>query len=112
VAIGDVTQKKLLAKALTATDTENTVTGATGKITTITSITLVNLNTTTARTVTIAGYGHAAGNTIALIPIAALATEILTGLDYVLAAGEVFYFSQDTGTDVNVAVMGIEEVVA
>ena len=112
MAIGDVMQKKLLAKALSITDTDNTITGVANTITTITSITLVNLNTTTARTVTIAGYGHAVANTVAVIPLAALATEMLTGLDYVLAAGEIYYFSQDIGTDVNVTVMGIEEVVA
>jgi len=112
MAIGDVTQKKLLAKALSATNTDSSITGAVTKTTTITSITLVNLNTTTARTITIYGYGTAAGNTIAVITLAALATEILTGLDYVLAAGEQYYFKQDAGTDVNATVMGIEEVVS
>ena len=112
MAIGDVTQKKLLAKALSATNTDSSITGAASKVTTITSITLVNLNTTTARTVTIYGYGTPAGNTIAVITLPALGTEILTGLDYVLEAAEVYYFSQDTGTDINVTVMGIEEVVS
>jgi hypothetical protein len=112
MAIGDVAQKKLLAKALTITNTDSSVTGAATKLTTITSITLANLNTTTARTVTIYGYGTAAGNTVAIITIPALGTEILTGLDYVLAAGESYYFKQDTGTDVNATVMGIEEVVS
>ena len=110
MSIGDVAQLKLMAKALDGTDTNNTITGAATKVTTITSITLVNLSTTTARTVTIAMYGHAAANTLAVITLAALATEILTGLDYILQAGEIMYLSQDTGTDVNAAVMGISEV--
>ncbi|KUO77892.1 MAG: hypothetical protein APF81_10395 [Desulfosporosinus sp. BRH_c37] len=51
MAIGDVTQKKLLAQALSTTNTANAITGAESKVTTITSITLVNTSAST-RTVT------------------------------------------------------------
>ncbi len=109
MAIGDVTQKKLLQKALTTTATGSAVTGATSKTTTITSITLLNTGTT-ARTISVYLYGTAVNNEIARIPLVAGGSEILTGLDWILLPTETLSLKQDAGTDVNVAVMGLEEV--
>lgn len=109
--VGDVTQAKLLQKALDTTAANSAITngGATIK-TTITSITIANTGATD-RTVTMYTYGTATSNAF---PIKVLAGKFvnLTGLDYVLSNAESFYFKQDTGTDVNIAVMGISEVIA
>lgn len=110
MAIGDVTQKKALSGALSSAGV--TLTCSANKTLTLTSFTFCNTNATTARTATVQGYVASASGTLAIIPLAAKATEIMSGLDYVLAAGESWYFSQDTGTDVNVAVMGLEEVIS
>ncbi len=115
MAIGDVTQKKLLQKALTTTPANSQITGAAGKVNTITSISLKLQNgATTKRTVTCYIYGTAATNELFTLEIDpyGVKSEILSGLDYVLAAGETMCFKQDAGTDVNIAVMGIEEVIS
>ena len=112
MAVGDVTQKKLLAKALNIAASQNYLTGAASKVTTITSITVFNSSSSIGRTVDIYAYGTNAANVIARIPLAPLATEILTGLDYVLTAGERFYFGPSADNVINIVVMGIEEVVA
>jgi hypothetical protein len=112
MAVGDVTQKKLLAKALNITASQNAITGAANKVTTITSITVYNSSSSAGCTVDIYAYGTSAANVIARISLAPLATEILTGLDYVLTAGESFYFGPSAANVINIAVMGIEEVVA
>jgi len=111
MAIGDFTPKKLLQKALDITSTNSQITGAVNQRTTITSIT-VNIPTgSTKRTISVYAYGTAAANEIITIPLdpAVTKSQVITGLDYVLAATETMSFKQDVGTDVNIAVMGIEE---
>jgi len=112
MAVGDFTPKKLLQKALTTTATESQITGAVNTRTTVTSITYANTNTTTTRSVTPYIYGTTATNRLPLASYPANSGDILTGLDYVLLAGETMSFAQDSGTDVTVTIMGIEEVVS
>lgn len=110
MALGDMTPLKLLQKALTATATDSQITGAANTRTTITSISLYNSGAT-KRTICVYAYGTAASNIILCIPLdpAGIFSIALTGLDYILAAAETMSFKQDTGTDVNIAVMGIQE---
>lgn len=112
MAKGDFTPKKWLQKALTATATDSTVVGAANVRRYITAISLVNTGTT-ARTVSVYGWGTAASNQIIRVPVAANGgSEVLTDLPWFVENGESFYFKQDTGTDVNVTIMGKEEALA
>ena len=111
MATGDFTPKKLLQKALDTTATNSQITGETNRRTIITSIT-VNIPTgSTKRTISVYAYGTTAANEIITIPLdpAMTKSQVITGLDYILVAGETMSFKQDVGTDVNIAVMGIEE---
>lgn len=111
MAVGDFTPKRLLQKALDTTAANSMITGAASRRTTVTSITLSIPTGTTKRTISIYLYGSAASNEVLTIPIdpAVTKSEVITGLDYVLLAGETMSFKQDAGTDVNIAIMGIEE---
>lgn len=111
MAIGDVTQLKLLQKALDQTATNSTFANTANNVTTVTSISIAN-TASIKRTVTLYGYGTATANTVSIIPLEPKASVILTGLDYVLSNTEAFFFTQDVGTDVIVTVMGIREVIA
>ena len=111
MAIGDVTQKKLLQKTLTTVLTESAITNIATEKTTITGITVFNSGAT-KRTVKIYACGTGAANEIFRIPLYSGDSRILTGLDYVLSGTESFYCSQDVGSDVNVTITGITEVIA
>lgn len=112
MAIGDFNSKRLLNKTLTTTATDSVITGAATKKITITSISLLNTGST-ARVVSVYQYGTAVSNEVPRIPLAASGgSEVITGLDYVLLEGESFYFKQDVGADVNIVVIGTEEVIA
>lgn len=107
---GGFTPKKWLQKALTTTAAESTVTGAANVRRYITAISMVNTGTT-SRIVSIYGWGNTSTNELARITLVANGgTEILTDLPWFVENGESFYFKQDIGNDVNIAVMGIEEV--
>lgn len=107
MAIGDVTQKKLMLKILNTTANSNIISGEATKIKTITSITLQNSNVA-SRVVTIYLDDYA----IIRVPLDVNASEILTGLDYIITGAGSFTAKQDEGTDVIIAVMGVEEVVS
>ena len=105
-----VTQTRLIQATLTTTNTATYFSNAGANyITTITSITLINTNSTTTRTVTAYIAGTASGNILFTIQIYPNGTQIITGLDYILANTDSIYFKQDTGADVNIAVMGVVE---
>lgn len=108
MAAGDMTPKKLLQKALDATPANSGFTPAANKRHYVSGIMLANTGTT-ARLVTIYGWGTATANKIMIIPVAVGGCEILTNLPIVLEAGEYLYAAQDTGTDINITVMGREE---
>jgi len=109
--VGDVTQKKLLQKTLTAVLTDSAITNTTTEKTTITGITVFNASAI-KRTVKIYAYGTGTANELFRIPLYSGDSRILTGLDYVLSGTESFYCSQDVGSDVNVTITGITEVIA
>lgn len=113
MAIGDVSQVKLYEGALSTTATNQYYTNISSNYkTTVTSITILNTNTTTTRYVSVYIYGSNASNQIMYIPVPANGCQILTQLDYVLSNTDSIYFKQDTGTDANIAVMGITEQIA
>jgi hypothetical protein len=110
--IGDTTQKKLLQKTLDTTASNSKITNENAnEKTMISSITLLNTSTTD-RIISIYAYGTATTNEVIRIPLKASGTEIINQLDYILSDSESFYFKQDSGNDVNIAVMGISEEVA
>lgn len=112
MAIGDTIQLKLMQKALTSTPANSSYTNAGANYkTTVTSLSLVNTGSL-KRTVSVYLYGTSASNEILRIPVFPGGTEALTALDYVLSGTEAIYLAQDDGTDVNCAVMGLQEVIA
>lgn len=110
MAIGDRTAKKLSQGALSSS-LVGQVTGAESTRTQVTHVILANTNTTTTRYVKITAYGTATANTLYQnIELAANASVVI-GLPIVLAAGEIMYAMQDTGVDVVMTTMGVEEAV-
>jgi hypothetical protein len=108
MAIGQRTAKKLSQSGLTSSHIAQ-VTGAADTITQVTTVFLANNNTTTTRYVALAAHGSAAGNVLfPNIELAAKAGVAIT-VPVVLAAGEILYAKQDTGTDVTMTAYGIEE---
>lgn len=115
MAAGDFTPKKLLQKALDTTTANSQITGAVNTRTIITSISAKLQNAgVTKRTVTVYLYGTAAANEqfVFVLDPAGVRADVITGLDWVLAAGETLSIAQDVGADVNIAVMGVEEALA
>lgn len=116
MAIGDVTIKELLAKSLTtnSVDTQYTNGGAT-KQTVVTSIVLkLKEGSTTKRRVIVYKNGSGASNEYLGIDLDPNGTtsEVITQLDAVLTGTQTISVKQDVGTDVNVFINGIEEVIA
>lgn len=116
MAIGDVSQKKFLHKALDTTPTNSQITNsATNKVTTITSITAKLQNSgVTKRTVTVYIYGTTASDELFSFDLdpTGIKGQIFNQLDYVLSGTETMSFKIDAGADVNINVMGTEEVVS
>lgn len=111
MAVGDFTPKKLLQKALSATATETSISGEANKRKYLTGISLCNTGTA-ARKVSVYGWGGATSNEIMRIPVSPGGTELLTDLPFTIEYGDVFYFKQDSGTDINIAALGREEELA
>lgn len=112
MAIGDVIPKKLFQGAISAVATAK-YTAPTGYRAQIVEIWADNQNVTTARKLAIFAHGLAATNQLAHnIEIAADQSKLISDNKIILAAGEILGFKQDTGTDVNVTVYGIEEQVS
>lgn len=116
MAVGDMTPKEWLQKSLTITAEDSVISGTINIRKYITSITL-NLQTggTNARTVTIYKNGTSASNEILKIylnPANGVAYNVITELPYFVENGQKMSFKQDVGTDVNVIVTGIEELLA
>lgn len=108
MAKGDFTPVCLLQKVLTATATENVISGAAGKRRYITAIIVLNTGTS-ERVVSVYAYGSAAGNACNRIDLEANGNTGLGDLPYFVNEGQSFYFKQDAGADVNILVMGREE---
>lgn len=112
MAIGDVIAKKLYQGTLSTAVTAVYTVPASIR-TQIVEIWADNQNTTTARKLSILAHGLAATNQLAHnIEIAADSSKIISDNKIILAAGETLGFKQDTGTDINVTVYGIEEQVS
>jgi len=113
MAIGDMTPKEWLQKALTTTATDSAVAGEADVRKYITSITL-NLQTggVTGRTITVYKNGTDASNEILnvyLNPTNGVAYHVLTELPFFLEVGQSISFKVDVGTDINILVNGVEE---
>lgn len=111
MAIGDRTPKKLSQGSLSSSLAAQ-VTGAADTRTQVTKLWLTNTNTTTTRYVQLTAFGTATANQLANnIELAAKASVLIDNA-VVLAAGEILYAKQDTGTDVVMTTFGIEEALA
>lgn len=111
MAAGDISPKRWIHKALSATATDSQQAGAVNVRRYMSAINLVNTGST-ARTVSIYIGGTAAADEVMRIPLPAGASETLTELPYFVEIGQSFSLKQDTGTDVNATVWGAEEVLA
>lgn len=112
MAIGDVTPKKLFQGAISATATAKYTVPA-GCRAQIVEIWADNQNETIARKLSIFAHGLTSTNQLAHnIEISADSSKIVSDNKIILAAGETLGFKQDTGTDVNITVYGIEEQVS
>lgn len=105
-----ITPKKL-CQSVIATSMAAVYTVPASTITQVTEIWITNTNVTTARVVSLAVHGTAAGNTIlAPLSLAANETKVISNCRIVLSATEPLAAKVDAGSDVNIAAYGIEEV--
>lgn len=118
MAIGDVTLVEL-QKALSATPGDSKITNAGASYQTIISYLTLTFATaaTTKRTIKVFKNGVAAANEIMTLEIDptgnnAPQTVILDSQAIVLTGTQYIAFAQDTGTDINVYVSGIQEQIA
>ncbi|MHB8077420.1 hypothetical protein [Desulfosporosinus fructosivorans] len=111
MAIGDRIPKKLGQSVLNTTAV-TLYTGQIGYRTQVLQIFVANTNTTTARYVKLMAYGTGVGNVlIQNLELPAKGSAVID-TKLVVLASETISALQDTGTDVTVTVLGIEEQIA
>jgi len=115
MAVNDRTPKTLISKALSATAGDSTYANtSTSYRTEITSIIITAQNgNSTERTITIYKGGSSAGNEKFNIDVDPTGVNnpktVVIQAPFILTSTEAIFIKQDTGTDVNVEVSGVEE---